>query len=650
MGNTKFNTYRYFIFNIQEYFDNQYVKLENRKFESLRYLLKDYIELDKQIKLNVSDGDKLKRSKNALLQNILFYLENSSLKKYSAFEKDIKNLIDIINNSNKELDEQDSESKKKKKFDNREEIIIHTITPFYKKINKYNIITVWIDILINNIKTYDDVDSLIDCYVSELLFEGYSLEYLKEWWKETCNYEVMKSADNEEKLQTIIEKFKQLSQNCNSKYKIILSLDLPKKLKDELNEDKQLVINQIEYKFVNKELYEDEMKFFTSNSEYVEVEIKACDRYRALDLAIYNIENYIDIYRVIDNSIKAKPIKQCLFINKGKENEIIPIHNKSKYTKEFTTREKEDIEDFIDLRDYFRKNNQDSKAITEIESVINIVHKMSEFTIENKVLNAWSSVEKIVSSYSSPSIIEKVNIIIPKVIAMYIMKQKMNHLWDRLFPLIDKEKLDDEELKKCRRHSKPKKYNKQRFATYLLREETSKKLYESTSSNIVISRNIAEINNLLKNPEALSKYIKFVEESIRHNVNSLYRLRNNIVHNGGKVDIAIEYNIMTLQHYLNCIMGTLIHHIRMNPNLIIEEVLHSIVITYNSYINGINELSKNVSKIQKNIKNIEDEIKKLHDEKREDKEKEKQKKIIENEEAIIKYGIEETAFIKYLYL
>ena len=78
MNSYKFDTYRYFIYSIQEYLDNEYVKLESRKFDGLRYLLSDYIELDNQIKLNSSDEEKLKRSKSALLQSILFYLENSS--------------------------------------------------------------------------------------------------------------------------------------------------------------------------------------------------------------------------------------------------------------------------------------------------------------------------------------------------------------------------------------------------------------------------------------------------------------------------------------------------------------------------------------------------------------------------------------------
>ncbi|URZ05172.1 hypothetical protein [Clostridium felsineum] len=609
---SKINTYRYFIFNIKEYFNNQHSKLENRKFQSIRYLLKDYIELDTQIRLNVSDGDKLKKSKDALLQNILFYLKNSPLKKYKEFEKDIKILIDIIDNK------KTKEDKEEKNIQVKEEERIHTITPFYKKINKYNIIDVWIDILINNVKAYDDVDKLIDCYVSELLFEGYSLEYLKEWWVENCNYKYNKKAGSEEELLHIIDKFKLLSHKYNKKYKIIFKLRLPKRLKDELRKDKCLLIKGIKCKSVNEDLYKENEKFFVNNFDYVEVEIEACDKYRALDLAIYSIETYMDIYRVIDNSIK--PINSCLFV--GEEKEELSIHNKSKYTnKELTIREKKDIEDFIDLRDKLRRDSEICKPVDEIESIINIIHKMSEFTTENKILNAWGSLENIVSSYTGASIIEKVTTIVPKIITTYMMKQKLNNLWDRLLPLIPK--LNCNEIEKCRREDNPKKYNNKIFAEYLLKEETSKKLYESISNNTVISRNIAEIHKLLRDPNALLKQLEFFEESIRHNINSLYRLRNNIVHNSGKVDISAEYNIMTLQYYLNSILGMLIHHIGDNSQLIIEEILHSIVVTYDSYIKGIRELGNKINGKDKNIN---------------------------KEQEVLKYGMDNIVFIKYLYL
>ncbi|MDO7204471.1 hypothetical protein Q5M85_10255 [Paraclostridium bifermentans] len=45
---------------------------------------------------------------------------------------------------------------------------------FYKKMNNINILNVWIDILKSDYTVnFDDIDKLMDCYISELLFEGY---------------------------------------------------------------------------------------------------------------------------------------------------------------------------------------------------------------------------------------------------------------------------------------------------------------------------------------------------------------------------------------------------------------------------------------------------------------------------------------------
>ena len=95
--------------------------------------------------------------------------------------------------------------------------------------------------------------------------------------------------------------------------------------------------------------------------------------------------------------------------------------------------------------------------------------------------------------------------------------------------------------------------------------------------------------------ETIRRYVKEYEEELKNSAN-----RNENIE---KVDISIEYNIMTLQHYVNCIMG-------------ISEILNS------------------VSKIQKEIKRCDEKIRKLDDgqvEERKNKETEKNKFVLQNE-------------------
>ena len=115
---------------------------------------------------------------------------------------------------------------------------------------------------------------------------------------------------------------------------------------------------------------------------------------------------------------------------------------------------------------------------------------------------------------------------------------------------------------------------------------------------------------------------------IENNINSIYRLRNKLVHSGGSVNISMENYTQRLQYYLNCILGTLIYHMKRNPDLEISEVLYSIIASYAEYMN--------------NIKELKEKVKDLGNKKVED--------VINKEKIIIEYGVQNIAFIKYLYI
>ncbi|MCU9810114.1 hypothetical protein LEQ06_19415 [Paraclostridium sp. AKS46] len=86
----KYSSYKYFMYSMLEYFKNKEFKLEERNFGSIRQLLNDYIEIYNQIKSNTGDSSKLKRSLDALEDNILFYFKNTKLSKHKFLSKDIE--------------------------------------------------------------------------------------------------------------------------------------------------------------------------------------------------------------------------------------------------------------------------------------------------------------------------------------------------------------------------------------------------------------------------------------------------------------------------------------------------------------------------------------------------------------------------------
>lgn len=583
------NLYKYFLFTIKEYYDSEYYKLENVRFDSIIYLLGEYLRLEKEIRKNISNSKRLIASRKALLDNIIFYFDNSPFKNGSEFKRDIENFLKFVN--------------EKENDDTLTNDIFYSISAIYKKILNINILDYWISIVIDECESFDDIDKVAECYINELLYKGYSLRYLSEWWRE--NFKGIFDVTNENELRSFVKKFKELSNHNNKTYKIILKYNLPDKIKKELNENKIISIGDIEYKLVDED-YKNSIidknpinkKFFESNKvTYCSVIIKSCDNYSAIEKVVLPLKEYSEIYKIVDKSISNVNISTYLIEEGGKFIEK-NLNNISGYSRELNDREREDIEDFIDLRDDLRNKKINNESIKEIESVINLMHKSFDNTAENKLLNNWACIENLVKSYNANSIIDKVNNILPKVICMYIMKQKMNILWERIYPLLDK-RISDKKLEECKVAEKSNKYNTEEFAKYLLSND-AEELYKNITY-VTIQRDLAELNKFISQPEELIKYIDTIEIAIINSINSIYRTRNNLVHNGGKLQDYTQYKLFNLQYYLNCLLGTMIFHIKRNPSLTITEILYSIDYTYRAYKSELVNL-KNQIKNEKNKK------------------------------------------------
>ena len=634
MSNKLSNIYKYFLVSMKEYFDSEYYKLETVRFDSIIYLLEEYLKLDEEIKKSASDRGKLIRSRKALLNNITFYFENSSFTKSNEFKRDIKNFLKFTQESkNNKYAEGQRDSDKEEvenKVDNSE--IFYSISALYKKISNINILDYWIVIIINDCKSFDDVDKVMECYISELLYKGYSLRYLSEWWRD--NFKGIFNINDENELRRFVEKFKDLSNYKDITYKVILKYNLSEKIKKELNEKQKVSIGNIEYKLISEE-YKNSIiennpnnkKFFESNKvTYCEVVINDCDKYRAIEKAILPLQEYNEIYKIVDKSISSVEIKTYLI----EENEKFIEKNLSKisgYSRELNDREREDIEDFILLRDELRHQGCTNASVNEIESVINLMYKSSGITAENKILNNWTCIENLLKSYTGKSIIDKVNNIVPKVICMYIMKRKMNILWERLYPLLDK-RIKDNKLVECKISDESNKYNPEEFAKYLLSED-AKNLYENISY-VTIQRDLAELNKFISHPEDLIKYIETMELAIIHSINSIYRTRNDLVHNGGKLHDFSQHKLCNLQYYLNCLLGTMIFHIKRNSNLSITEILYSIDYSYRAYCDELKALEKEINNAKK--KNNKQEF------------------TSKRNEIILNSDVEKIIYVKYLYV
>lgn len=592
--NNKKNAYRYFIYNMQEYLKIDYRNLENRRMDSFRALLLDFLDLSNEINNNIGDKTKYQKSLQNLMETITFYCKENPISKHPYLKEDLHCLRVLL-----EKDKKDAQC------------IYNTINSIYKKMNSLNTLSLCIDIIEDYTENFSDVDKLTEAYISELIFEGYSLKYLEEWWGKTFRSEVMKGISDEKGLRDIIEKCRELSHRENTYFEIILKIWLPNEIKKELQDYGKLTISNVEYKkadITTLKNNKDFDKFFESNKfEFLKVSIKSCDKYKSIELAKLPLENYIEIYRVINPSIKEDIVNGCL-VKQDETFEEITLHNDLGYTGKMTGREKEDIQDFIELRDIQRQKNMMSFDIHVIERVINLLQKMPELTRENRLLNTWTCLEYILKFYNKDSIIEKVREIVPRVICLYFVKNKLNILWDKLLPFIEKGSLTD--LSQCISSENGKKYNKEAFTLFLKDMDNAKKLCNCFNTNISIQRKIQEINCILNRPDTLLNMLNYTYNSVMHDLNSIYRLRNKLVHSGGTTRVNIELYSDKLQKYVNCILGTVIYHIKRSPESTISEILYSIIQTYDEYIDFLEKLTKEENPVKLN-ESININIKKI---------------------------------------
>jgi hypothetical protein len=180
----------------------------------------------------------------------------------------------------------------------------------------------------------------------------------------------------------------------------------------------------------------------------------------------------------------------------------------------------------------------------------------------------------------------------------------MNMLWDRMKYYRYKPigKSINNFFDECCREGKSFEYDLENYAMVLSDTELAIKLYKEFDFNIIIQREISELNTLLINKDGiLLSVIKDLNELIKQDLNRIYRVRNKLAHSGNNIPENIDTFTYRLYRYVNSLISTLIYHIKRNPELTITEILYSIVETYEWYMEFISAVEKD-----RQVQNIKD--------------------------------------------
>lgn len=477
--------------------------------------------------------------------------------------------------------------------------VYNTSKSILKKIDNDNIYS----LIISLVKEYDaflEMDRALECLINELLYDGYSLKYLDLWFN--CN--VNTKEINEENINNILENFTSLKKR-QQKYKYYINVfDNGQIAEDELFIDFNMIIRKEDYDqlvMVDPKTGEDVKNYLQRSEDYTvfSIEIEAMDVYKGLEMITNAVESYFQMIKYVSGQRKNILLDKAIgqYENHIFEKLKIESFDDKILFSSVENREQEDIKDFIQYRNRIYRNQIKINEIANLQRALNIVKNQQGQQQENRVINLWAVLEYILTFHDGLSIISKVREVIPKIICLYTMKDKLNVFWSRIYNYRNNGiGIVDEFLTKCKIEQDGF-YDLDKLINVIF--EKNKNLIDQFIFNDLIKREIAEIGQLLTNPENRTKYIQHRHDEVMHDIVRIYRTRNTLIHSGKRLKTNLIFDSLRLFQYNNHLLGLIIYYKNKNPYSTIPEILNSINYTYFEYIKNLQNANSSPKEICK---------------------------------------------------
>lgn len=582
---------QYFVFKFYNYFLNGN-NLICKRSESFRLLMREIIEIHTEIRLakNTSDVSRLNKALEYLFKELSFIIQHNPLFKHSKLTKDFTQLNSLITPLLQAKNKKQNEDETISTF--RSNAALTSLSSLYKKVQQSELIDYHFDIILNQTDPplhFDKIDYLIDSLVNESLFI-HSPKHLKEWIERYSKQYPYDASNPDNYIKSLKERF--IEENFTEKERFfIFKVQIPKSVLQEfdlaqapflLTPEK---IREQSNEIINFSKIENHLLPKKEGIFYIKRSISSADKYKASDILVEKINQLLEIYKLIGEREGFEINQKGLYKEDEKDKwEFMDVIHKVDVTShKITHRDKDDIRDFIGIRNK-KLLNEEHNELFLLERAYSLISNSRALTLENQLLNTWLAIEHMVTPYISDAIIEKIRQIIPKVVSLYYIKGRMNELWDEINEFQRSEHNDflGNFLNDCRQAGSSK-YEKSLFGMGLKDKDKALKLIEVAGNNINIVRIVMELNGTLNNFDSVKKKVTHINDSIINDLNRIYRTRNKIVHSG--VNLPENLNLISLRllNYNIRLMGTIIHYMKERDNINIEDVLNSIVETYNWY-------------------------------------------------------------------
>ena len=575
------NAQEYFIDLFKSYIRN-YNKIFSKKYSpSIRELLDDYIELYNDIATS-PENQKLKNSLKAQLDVMEFYVKDTILNK-SILKTNLIQLKSKLTNMN-------NRTKEKQHDDNCVNItseyfaIVKICSSLLKSFNKINIYELIISI-IKSSNNYKEIDKCTECLINELMYDGYSIRYLQDWYRDMKSF-------HENDTSAFINEFSTLKKP-KSEYHIYFTV---KNDCDNLN--LKHISDKIDLQPIGKDQLNSEVAthlLFNQMERAFKAVLNSMDEYSATNQIVKAFDSYCLILNLMEerdykiNQKVASGIKDVNVINKYniESNDIKYI------LPNIDNREKNDLEDFLRYRKEVYQQNLAVGEISTIERSMNILKNGNYENEANTLINFWNVLEYILSYYSGDSIISKARYIIPKLMCLYYLKDKLNIFWNTLQVSRGYDKPIDDFIKNSKHDSLSEKYDIAKLLFNI--KENGKELSKSFGTNkYVLDRKYQELGMIITGENSLYQEITDLHKRIEYDIVRIYRTRNILVHSGNITKTNILLKNARLMQYISNLMSVILHYKMKNSNHSISEILYSVPETYDCYLKDCEDFKKNV--------------------------------------------------------
>ena len=242
----------------------------------------------------------------------------------------------------------------------------------------------------------------------------------------------------------------------------------------------------------------------------------------------------------------------------------------------------EQLKSFIELKGKIKNDDVDT-----LERILHTLHTAKTYNIQNRYLNFWSALEYALHPFPRHSIIEKARVIVPESFVLFYIKNKINIFWERLAHNMNKNNAEEEHpkcwgfMQECKDDTD---YDTTKVIDYLQNETKYKELLDDISFHVVLQRELMELIMLVTEPKKLKAAIDEYHDEILHDLDLVYRLRNQLIHSAKGKDDCLEHISLRLHRYVNSIIATILYYKKKNAAVGIEEILNSLHNTYNAYM------------------------------------------------------------------